>query len=320
MVLLSIGLFVLGIIILVKSSNEAVSRSVHVSKITGISHMAIGFIILAVGTSIPELTVSIISSLEGATPLALGTLIGSSISDMILIFGISALIFTIKLTKKDVQVTETLLLSSIIVFFILITKGVSFNLALFNILLFCSFAYILVKEKYKFNGSEKPAIPTLELLKHAAVLIISIVLIIISAKIIVDSSIDMSRFFGVSETIIGLLVVGVGSTLPELAVSITAIKKGKEKIAVGTVIGSVMVNIGLILGIVGIISPFTINFIEVLSLLSLLAIIGFFLFLVSRGKFGRAEGLLLITIYIIFIIMIVKAELIAGFVNSFMVA
>ncbi|MBI5332764.1 MAG: sodium:calcium antiporter [Candidatus Aenigmarchaeota archaeon] len=294
-----------SLIILVLSSETLVSSAIRIAHITGFNEFAIGIVFIAIGTSLPEFAVSMLSAFANTQTLSIGTLFGSSIADMTIVFGIICFAGFV-LSKKDVEVIETLLLSSMIVVFALILGRIDVMFGLFSILLFGLFLHVIVKRHYKIDNGKKPWIVTPELVKHAAIMIISIAAIIMSAHFTVSSAMDIADIFGLSSMIIGALVIGVGSVLPELTVSIIAVRKGNIPLAIGNVIGSVVVNVVLILGIVSLFNPIVVDSITAMTMYSFLAISGVLIGFALHKRFNMLEGICLMSAYAGFVVVLLS--------------
>jgi len=298
-------LLVIGLILLVKFSSVTIQNAVKLSRLTGVSEMTIGFILIAVSTSIPELTIAIISSLRGEGLLSFGNLVGANISNLALIFGILGLIgFAIK--KKDlIEIYEAVLLTSVVAVFAIALRRIDLAFGVFLLIVFYVFAKGAIKSgingKGKFSGLE-----TIEITKAIFYVIVSVAVVIISAKIVTDSSIGLAQSLGIAESLIGATILALGTSLPELSVGIMAIRKGNVGLAVGDGLGSIVANLTLVLGIAALIHPMDIGFSQVSLLWMLLIVNCIFILLASRLKFGKKEGAALLAIYILYLLIVVN--------------
>ena len=291
--------------ILVFASEELVKSAIRIVHITGFNEFAMGIVFIAIGTSLPELSVSILSVFTETPALSIGTLFGSSIADMTFVFGVICLGGFV-LSRKDVEVVETLLLSGMIVIFALILGEIDIMFGVFSIILFALFLRVVLKRHYVIKDDKRPWIMTPELVKHIAIMAGSVIAIVLSAHFVVSSAMDIADIFGVSSMIIGALIIGVGSVLPELTISIMAVRKGNFPMAIGNVIGSVIVNVVLILGIVSIFNPITIDNLSGMIMYAFLAISGILIGFALHRKFTRLEGILLMSAYAGFVVVMLS--------------
>ncbi len=229
-----------------------------------ISQAIIGLTIVAIGTSLPELIVSVIASLQGNTEIAIANVTGSNIANIFLILGLSAMITPIIISKTarrfDIPfvILTTLLL-------LLLTRDVFFDNVSGNmlgridgiILLSVAIAYILYSLKHhSFDHQDEETIESSQSLSKASIWIIGGMLsLLIGGKILVDGAVSIATSFNLSETLIGLTIIAVGTSAPELATSIIAARKGNSDIALGNVVGSCIMNILVILGVSSVIAP-----------------------------------------------------------------
>jgi len=313
MLLISILLFAVGMLVLVKASDETVLRGVRLAKLTGLSEVAIGFILLAIGTSLPELAVSVFSSLGGQSQIALGTLLGSNISDVTLIFGITALFGTVVWKKADIEVSRSALIPILLALVALFLPILDANFGILALAMFMMFVFAMVKEKYAIsrNHEKVPIIKTPQIVTNIVVILAAMVLLVISATLITDSSVEIARAFGIPEILISGIIIAVGTSIPELAVSIQAIRNKSSGLAVGNIAGSLVANLGLLLGLVAIVRPVSLMPIDRLWLAGTVVTGILFLLLSSRRKLGRRGGLVLVITWVAVIAALIAME---GFV------
>lgn len=301
-----------GLIAIIFSANSLVGGASALAKRFNISDLVIGLTIVSIGTSTPELAISVISVLKGNTDIAVGNILGSNTSNILLILGISSIIFPL-VVNNNTQYKEIPLgiLAVALVFFlgndIILDKGAINVLSRIDgIVLLCFFIIFMY---YTFHIATKNDAAEVQI-KHQA-LWKSIGLIIIGAaglylggKYFVEGAVIIARHFGMSDALIGLTIVAIGTSLPELATSIVAAVKKNADIAVGNVIGSNILNIFLVLGISATIRPLpmhqTANFdITVTLLASLLLFLS--TFVLNKKIISRSEGVIFVIIYISYI-------------------
>ena len=300
----------LGFIIIIKGSNMLVDGSVNLAKFLKIPTLVIGLTIVAIATGVPEIAISISSSLKGSNGLLLGNLLGSNIFNILFILGLIAIIKPLYIKKEIILKNYAFALLSCLVLFI-ISYDIYFGDSLVNvitrtegILLLCFagiFLYSTVLgatldknikvEKGKFS------------FKDILYIVVGIILIGLSAEVIVNSAVNISKWLGIGEDLIGLTIIAIGTNLPELITSIVAVRKGEADIAIGNLVGTNIYNIFLILGLAATINPITISsnaFIDII----VLAITSFivYIFIQHKKDINRKEGIIMILLYVIYII------------------
>lgn len=303
----------LGFIIIIKGSDMLVDGSVNLAKFLKIPTLVIGLTIVAIATGVPEIAISISSSLKGSNGLLLGNLLGSNIFNILFILGLIAIIKPLHIKKEIILKNYAFALLSCLVLFI-ISYDIYFGDSLVNvitrtegILLLCFagiFLYSTVLEATldKNIKVEKGKFS----FKDILYIVVGIVLIGLSAEVIVNSAVNISKWLGIGEDLIGLTIIAVGTNLPELVTSIVAVRKGEVDIAIGNLVGTNIYNIFLILGLAATINPITISsnaFIDII----VLAITSFivYIFIQHKKDINRKEGIIMILLYIIYIVYVV---------------
>jgi cation:H+ antiporter len=290
-------IFVFSLGALMKGADYLIDGSSGIAKKLGISDLVIGLTVIALGTSLPELVVSIQAALEGKGGLALANVIGSNSTNILLVIGVTALIHPLKAPRslRSSEVPFSLILTIAFLVMISISADLYFS-SEFNksqatlprwggfLLLgfFAAFVMKLLRTKTEApaeeaHDEEAVSYPWVKIFVGTA-------LIIAGGKFTVDGAIVIARVIGVSETTIGLTIVSFGTSLPELVASITAARKGFSDMAIGTVIGSNIMNIALVLGTAGAIAPIHIGAFETLDITFMTIVTFIFLGLISRLK------------------------------------
>ena len=253
-------MLIIGLSLLVWGGNLLVDGSVGVAKKMGLSSLVIGLVLVGFGTSTPELLASLLSVLKGSNGIALGNVVGSNIANILLVLGAAAVIHPVKIDIKDFKRDGFfLMLASIMVvasvYFGIINRVIGF------ILVSTLIGYIFYCYKTdKKNHQDEEKEPTKMSLTKALILsFVGIGLTMLGAKFLVDNAILLARMWGVSEAVIGLTIVAVGTSLPELAASMTASFKKENGVAFGNVVGSNIYNALFILGAVALILPIKIE-------------------------------------------------------------
>lgn len=258
-------LFVVGFYLLIKGANLLVDGSSSIAKKLKISSIVIGLTIVAFGTSMPELIVNIFASAQGNTEIAIGNVLGSNIANILLILGISAIIYP--LTAKQNTVLKEIPLSLLAAVMVGITandmlldNAASSQISRIDGLVFLSFFIIFLYysfgiSKIKDGHAEKNKIKIYSNSKSIIFIILGLIGLTVGGKWIVDGAVKIAELFGVSQALIGLTIVAIGTSLPELATSAVAAYKKQSDIAIGNVVGSNIFNIFWILGFSSLVRP-----------------------------------------------------------------
>lgn len=304
---------VAGFAILVWSADKFVDGAASTAKHLGMPTLLIGILIVGFGTSAPEMVVSAIAAMEGNAGLALGNAIGSNIVNIALILGVTAVVSPIvvnsNIVKKEIPL---LLLIVFIIGYLLLDNSLSFVEGI--ILLGGFFALIAwsIISAMRNKGDALESDMEDELIEHPMSLkagiiwlIIGLVLLIASSRLLVWGAVGVAHEFGISDLIIGLTIVALGTSLPELAASVIAARKGEHDIAIGNVVGSNMFNILAVIGIATVIAPMNNIPFEVLQrdwivmlVLTVALLVMSYKFRAKNGVITRLEGTILILCYV----------------------
>lgn len=302
-----------GFALLVWSADRFVEGAASVAKHLGMPSLLIGILIVGFGTSAPEMVVSAIAAYEGNPSLALGNALGSNIVNIALILGITAIVAPIavhsKIVKKELPLLLLIVLASGYLLLdnqLTLLEGMVLLLAFFGLIAWSIFSAIKGKGDVLESEIENELQEHPMSLKAGIVwLIIGLVLLIGSSRLLVWGAVGIATEFGVSDLIIGLTIVALGTSLPELAASVIAARKGEHDIAIGNVVGSNMFNILAVIGIATVISPMNQIAPEVLNrdwiVMVALTIALFVMAYGFRGKEGqisRVEGFVLVLCYV----------------------
>lgn len=318
--------FIFGLFILIKGADILVEGASSIGLHLKIKPIVIGLTIVAFGTSAPELLISVLSATQGSTDLALGNIIGSNISNTLLIIGIAAVIYPITLHTNSVwkEIPMSFLAAVVTLIFGLqmVLDNGWFNqinitstdiigeISLSNGLILLCFFIIFLYYSFgiaKASGSADENIKKITLPKSFLFVLLGLIGLAIGSKFTVDNAVALAKVFHVSENLMGLTLVAIGTSLPELATSITASLKKQSDIAVGNVLGSNIFNIFLILGITALIRPVPINGHAVADMIILLIVTSCLfgsLFILKKHHVGKIEGVSFLIMYSIFIIYI----------------
>ena len=298
-------LFISGVLLLYYSSETIINNSILISEKYNISKLLIGIFILAVGTSLPELFVSIIAILKESPSIVLGNIIGSNITNIGFVFGLVVLIYPISSNpNKNLYYNSAYLFFASILFVFFLNDG---NLIRFEgillVLLCVIYLFILI---YKFNevdNVENHGNNKVNLVKTALMLFLGFVFIYFGSEFFVVGALGISKFLGVEDLAIGMTIVSLGTSAPELFTSIIAIRNKEKNLVIGNLIGSNIFNILLIGGIASIVKNIYIEF-SALSVNCLFLIFIALLFIISIlvfKKINRLIGVAFIIIYLFFL-------------------
>jgi cation:H+ antiporter len=312
-----------GLVLLIWSADRFVAGAASTARYFGMPPLLIGMVIVGFGTSAPEMVVSALSAVEGNPGIALGNAYGSNIANIALILGVTALISPImvknSILRKELPILTLLTLLSIFLISDLYLSRLNSGILLLVFLGIMSWTiYTGIKRKDNSQNNEAENVDTtknMSLKKSIFWLIIGLFLLIVSSRILVWGAVEIAHIFGVSDMIIGLTIVAVGTSLPELASSVIAALKGEDEIALGNVLGSNLFNTLAVVGIAGSIHPFSIEP-ETISrdmvVMGVLTISLFFFGFGFRGRKGlinRIEGTILSLVYVGYTITLISSIL-----------
>lgn len=302
---------IIGFFMLIKGADFLVQGASDVAKKFHVSELLIGLTIVAIGTSLPEFFISLTSAVNGYFELTLGNVIGSNICNLLLILGVSAIITPIDMNIKSTEnyITFSLLSTVLVLAFGNLNHVLTRAYGAFLLLLFL--AYLLytilesLRENKEKNISDSIALQSnknISILSCIVKIIIGILLLKFGGDFVVDNAVSLSNFFGISESIVGLSIVAIGTSLPELATCIISGIKRNSDIAVGNIIGSNILNLLLVLGSSCLIHPITydISFNNELILLIVSTLI-FWVYkdIGQKNTVTRLKGLALLGVYLI---------------------
>ena len=304
---LNISLLVLSIITLVFGSERFVESSSKIAKKLGISDLVVGLTIIALGTSAPEIFVAISSVVNSVESIAIGTIVGSNITNIALIFGVSCFAINQIQNRFSLESLVPFLLSFILFIFSLQDLKFSLLESLGFIAIFSYFLIILLKER---SNSVYVVSESVNIVRNAFTLIFGLVLLIVGSNFTVIYAEKLAVSIGISEVIIGLTILALGTSLPELAATLSAIFKGKNQMVIGNIIGSNILNLVIIVPIIGIFSSalMPIELWErdsspLIILTIVFAVIMLFLSRAQMPKFiGTLFGLGLLSFYILYVL------------------
>lgn len=314
-------LLIFGFILLIKGANFLVGGASSIARRFNISDLAIGLTVVAFGTSSPELFVNIISSIKGNTDIAIGNVLGSNIANVFLILGVSSIIYPLTVGTGTVWKEIPLSLLAALILGILandqlIDKASSSSLTRIDGLVFLSFfiifLYYSVSIAKKVEGMEDH-VPTKQygLAKSLLWVVLGLICLTLGGQWIVDSAVKLALKLGMSQSLVGLTIVAVGTSLPELATSAVAARKRNVEIAVGNVVGSNIFNVFFVLGISSVIKPLPFQARSNIDIgMVILANILLFVYMFTGKKrsLDLWEGIIFLIIYAAYISLLIILE------------
>lgn len=311
-------LFLIGFYLLIKGADWLVDGASSIAKKKNISELVIGLTIVSFGTSMPELVVNLLASFSGKSEIAIGNVFGSNVCNILLILGVSAIITPLPI-QRSIYFTEIpmMLVATFMVGFLanasLFVDVKSLELSRFDgvmllsfFFLFMAYIYVISKTKSSVHDINPVKESSDDQSTYKSYLFIGggVLALFIGGKWVVDGAVEIARLFGLTETFIGLTVVAVGTSLPELVTSAIAAKKGKADLAVGNVIGSNIFNILWILGISALINPLPFDIAsntDVLMMIIASVMLVLSIIIGKRPRIDRWEGWVFVFTYVVYL-------------------
>lgn len=297
-------LFVLaGIVLVLWGADRLTEGAVGLAERMKVSQMVIGLTVVAMGTSMPEFCVSLVSALKGTPDLAVGNIVGSNVFNSLLIVGVAAMLAPMTILKTTVRKDIPFAVLASGALFLLCLDGYIGRVdAGFLLILFVFFMGVTLTTAKPDGGAQTEAKKPMKPLVATAWLLVGLGCLVLGSNLFVDGATTVAQAIGISDAVIGLTIVAGGTSLPELATSAVAARKGNSGIAIGNVLGSNVFNILLILGVTGVISPMNIQGISLVDLSVLFgSMMLLWLFSFTKYTITRLEGALLSSIYIIYV-------------------
>ena len=305
-------LIVLGFILLIKGADFLVEGASNIAKKFHIPEIIIGLTIVSIGTSMPELFVSITSAIEGYPDMAIGNIVGSNIANLLLILGMSSIIRSIKFKRETRLIEIPMCLGISLLFVLLCNLGhdvTRFDAGILIVLflLFIVYTIFMAKKGEDFDREDDEEVvvdktkSSKSTIKDIVFLILGAVLLKIGGDLTVNNAVEVAKHFGLSEKLISVTILAVGTSLPELVTSVSAAIKGKSDIAIGNILGSNIFNMLLIIGVSAMIKPIVYNTSYNLDMIFLIGgtlVLSLFPIIPPKNKMSRGNGLVYVLIYV----------------------
>ncbi|ASJ16085.1 cation transporter [Thermococcus chitonophagus] len=299
--------FIVGLALLIKGSDIFVEAATRIAKAFGVSEFLIALVLASIATTLPEVTVSAISSYKGNSGIALGNAVGSALANIALILAVSAMIMPLKVDKIASENSLIMLGVSIYAWFLMSdgvisrVDGITLILLYFLFLGYLYKKHITLEEVEGGNGS---------VAKEVLILFLSGGMVIAGAELVVDSAVKIARAMGIPEVVIGVTLVSIGTSLPELANSLTATLKKIPNVSVGNIIGANILDILMVIGIASVIRPITVDesIMKVVMPITLGVMLVLTVSLFRNHKVGRKTAIVLLLIYGYFLYLLTQGK------------
>ncbi len=297
--IISVLLFIAGLIILLKGADWATEKASKIASYFGVSNVIIGLSLIAFSTSLPELAVSLTAAVFGSGGIAVGNVVGSNIANIGLVLGLSVIVAPLLVDKGNIE-EATILLILLTVSSIYMLNGISFLEGVFLLL----FIFVYLYDLFRYGEKRISKVRAVYNIKKELIFfIIGVAGVILGSNFLVTSAVSIAEALSISEEVIAATIISVGTSLPELSVSLTAAKKGFKDMALGNIIGSCMFNVAMVLGLSSLIIPISASrslvYFQLPFMVGLSALL--LLFMKTRWELSKKEGLVFLIIYSVFL-------------------
>lgn len=292
---------IVGFVLLIKGADWFVDGSSAAAKLLKIPPLIIGLTVVSMGTSLPEASVSVSAALAGKNELAVSNVVGSNIFNLMGVCGVCALISPLIINKETYKRDFPISIGAAALLIGLGAMGMSVGRVdgIILLALFIGFLYLMVMSAKKARQEAEDEYKTMPVWKLLIFIVVGIVAIIVGGKMVVSGASDIARTFGMSENLIGMTIVAIGTSLPELVTSVVAARKNEVDMAVGNVVGSNIFNILFILGAASAISPVVFSMENMIDSVALIIMTAFTMLLCAKTKkLSRLHGGIMLAIYI----------------------
>lgn len=304
-IILQFVLLIVGFVFLIKGSDFFVDGASSIASLLKIPTIIVGLTIVAFGTSAPEAAVSITSAITGNNAMAVSNIIGSNLFNILMVIGISALLGELLMEKSVLNKDLPFLVGITILFaaFIIIGWNVSQIEGIILLVILIAYVAYLVKSAKKSDNANVVEKPKFTLPQSIIFIIIGLAGIVLGGDLVVNSASDIAIALGMSETLVGLTIVAIGTSLPELVTSLTALKKGENQLVIGNVIGSNIFNILFVLGASSAITAISLDSSMLIDVTFMVFVtVLCFIFGKTQDKFDKKEGAILVALFIAYMI------------------
>lgn len=305
----------IGFALLIKGADIFVDGASSIAKKFNVSPMLIGLTIVAMGTSAPEAAVSVSSSLAGQNDMSIANVVGSNFFNILIVLGVSSIIAKLPVEKETIKKDTPFL---IFISILLLALSLNFNLSRLDGVIFLVLFILFLINMIKSNTSSKDIesssgetaiaieatdTKSIHMPKTLLLCLIGIVGIVFGGDLVVNSATNIATSFGMSANLVGLTIVAMGTSLPELVTSVIAVKKGETEIAIGNVIGSNIFNILLVLGLAALIHSMAVSVVAIIDTIFMTAVtILLYIFIKKNNSLTKIHGIIFVIIYFIYLI------------------
>lgn len=313
---ITIVLLIIGLIVLIVGGDYLVRGASSIALRLHLSPLVVGLTIVAFGTSAPELLISVQSALKGSPDLAMGNVIGSNICNLALVLGLTAVISPVKVHPNSIKIDWPMTMGASILLFLVVREGLLgpiegviflISISIYLVLIIIQSRKDVKSQKLKSKEEDIPDAPSKQIWKDIIFIVIGCVALFYGSEWFVSSAKDLALSLGVEERVVGLTVVALGTSLPEMVTAAVASYKGETDLALGNLMGSNIFNILSILGITAIIKPIFVH--EVIlnkDIIWMLMITLMILpLMIVRREVGRADGIVLLIVYAVYVYTVV---------------
>ena len=297
-----------GLVVLIAGGNLLLKAAVSISLKFEIPKILIGMTVVSLATSAPELIISLKSALKGSADLAISNVVGSNIANLGLVLGLTILLSPIKISKNIYKIDWPIMMFSAVYFFVIVLDG---SISFFEGIILVCFLIItiiyLIKHQEKSEEDMDLEVSSVDSLPKSIILLIfGGFFLYLGSEWFVSGAIDLAGYFGISERIIGVTVVSIGTSIPELVTSMVAVIKKEKSISLGNLLGSNIFNVFAVLGITSIVTPLVVTDMNIINfdiyvMLFFAALILPLIFFPKRLVLGRVEGIVILTFYSFYI-------------------
>lgn len=322
--IITVLLLIAGLALLVWGADLMVGGASRLADSLGIPKLIVGLTVIAFGTSAPELAISLQSAYSGYSGILVGNVIGSNISNILLILGIAAVLVPVQVSAKIIRVdVPVMIICGLLLFLISLNGIVGFFDAALLVIVLATYLYMLAREARYTMSNNKDKRPAVNKPKEFIYFVAGLVMLVYGANLMVENAVEIAVYLGMSELIIGLTIVAVGTSLPEVAAAVAAVWRSEPDIIVGNVLGSNVFNILAVLGITGLVFPGSIQIEEQalwfdmpIMLVTFFACLPIFFTGYSISRWEGALFLFYYAAYILFLVLYSTDHFAAGYVSN----
>ena len=293
-----------GLVVLIVGGNLLLKAAVSISLKFEIPKILIGMTVVSLATSAPELIISLKSALKGSADLAISNVVGSNIANLGLVLGLTILLSPIKISKNIYKIDWPIMMFSALYFFVIVLDGsISFFEGIILVFFLIISIIYLIKHQEKSEEDMDLEVSSVDSLPKSIILLIfGGIFLYLGSEWFVSGAIDLAGYFGISERVIGVTVVSIGTSIPELVTSMVAVIKKEKSISLGNLLGSNIFNVFAVLGITSIVTPLVVTDMNIINfdiyvMLFFAALILPLIFFPKRLVLGRVEGIVILTFY-----------------------